>query len=91
MEILAIVTLGACGFVLGWIGRGIHTQHMAAKFHRDMIQHVLDHAEQVICYKMEPSESGELGEPSNPVDWDKDFKEFYGNQRNHRPPERRRD
>jgi len=85
MEILSIVTLGACGFVLGWIGRGIHTQHMAAKFHRDMIQHVLDHAEQVICYKMEP---GELG---GPVDWDKDFKEFYGNQRNHRPPERRRD
>ena len=84
MEILAIVTLGACGFVLGWIGRGIHTQHMAAKFHRDMIQHVLDHAEQVICYKMEP---GESGEPSGPVDWDKDFKEFYGNQRNHRPPE----
>jgi len=88
MEILSIVTLGACGFVLGWIGRGIHTQHMAAKFHRDMIRHVLSHAEQVICYKMEPSESGELG---GPVDWDKDFKEFYGNQRNHRPPERRRD
>ena len=88
MEILAIVTLGACGFVLGWIGRGIHTQHMAAKFHRDMIQHVLDHTEQVICYKMEPGEPGELGDP---VDWDKDFKEFYGNQRNHRPPERRRD
>ena len=85
MEIFSIVTLGACGFVLGWIGRGIHTQHMAAKFHRDMIQHVLDHAEQVIHYKMEP------GEPSDPVDWDKDFKEFYGNQRNHRPPERRRD
>ena len=84
MEILSIVTLGACGFVLGWIGRGIHTQHMVAKFHGDMIQHVLDHAEQVICYKMEPGESGELG---GPVDWDKDFKEFYGNQRNHRPPE----
>jgi len=85
MEILSIVTLGACGFVLGWVGRGIHTQHMVAKFHGDMIRHVLDHAEQVICYKMEP---GELGDP---VDWDKDFKEFYGNQRNHRPPERRRD
>jgi len=91
MEILAIVTLGACGFVLGWIGRGIHTQHMAAKFHRDMIRHVLSHAEQVICYKMEPSESGEPSELGGPVDWDKDFKEFYGNQRNHRPPERRRD
>ena len=88
MEILSIVTLGACGFVLGWIGRGIHTQHMVAKFHGDMIQHVLDHTEQVICYKMEPGESGELGDS---VDWDKDFKEFYGNQRNHRPPERRRD
>ena len=88
MEILSIVTLGVCGFVLGWIGRGIHTQHMVAKFHGDMIQHVLDHTEQVICYKMEPGESGELGDL---VDWDKDFKEFYGNQRNHRPPERRRD
>ena len=62
MEILSIVTLGVCGFVLGWIGRGIHTQHMVAKFHGDMIQHVLDHTEQVICYKMEPGESGELGE-----------------------------
>ena len=89
MEILAIVTLGACGFVLGWIGRGIHTQHMVAKFHGDMIQHVLGHAEQVICYKVEPGKPGEPGEPSDPVDWDKDFKEFYGNQRNHRPPERR--
>ena len=82
MEILSIVTLGACGFVLGWIGRGIHTQHIIAKFHGDMIKHVLDHAEQIVCYKMEPDDQ---------VDWDRDFKENYGNQRNHRPPERRRD
>ena len=87
MEILSIVTLGACGFVLGWIGRGIHTQHMVAKFHGDLIQHVLGHAEQVICYKVEPGKPGEPGEPSDPVDWDKDFKEFYGNQRINTPPD----